>query len=143
MRRRKLRLDVKDNQYSVTSLSRIHCRSAVPRTPKSPLPVRYSAACCLTQFSSARGVQGPRWERRGRVGRNFSHKCATPTRRHEIGIRPCNIDYFLCYQPFYARTSHFLVLSTVTYIVLSNFKVSLFTLKSKCYLTQYIIKYVC
>ncbi|CAG4911230.1 unnamed protein product [Colias eurytheme] len=47
-----------DNQYSVTSLSRIHCRSAVLRTPKSPLPVRYRAACCLTQFSSARGVKG-------------------------------------------------------------------------------------
>lgn len=102
-----------DNQYSVTSLSRTHCgnwkRSS--RSPNSPLPVRHSAACCLTQFSSARGCRA-RGERRGEGGgrarRNLSHKCATPTRRREIRIRPCNIDYFCCQALSMHKRLHFM-----------------------------------
>lgn len=62
--------------------------------PQNPLfRCGVQPACCLTQFSSARGVQGERCER-GRARRNFSRKCAAPTKSHEIRIRACNIDYY-------------------------------------------------
>lgn len=137
MWRRKLRLDVEvktiNTQSHLCPALIVETGSAVPRSPNSPLPVRHSAACCLTQFSSARGCRA-RGERRGEGGRQGSAQFQPQVCNANEAPRDSNqtLQYwlFLLLGSLYAQTSPFYVpQSTYTRSLLSYHQQYLTTIK--------------